>query len=115
MPEVIGWLSSLILVLTIGKQVHKQWREGTSEGVSRWLFIGQCAASTGFTVYSALIHSWIFVVTNATMLISAIAGWLILARNKRRNRAEGRERPRPRGIESTRSSASMSFAPRPSA
>ena len=43
----IGWLSSFILVLTIGKQVWKQWKEGASEGISKWLFIGQTAASAG--------------------------------------------------------------------
>lgn len=34
MTEVIGWASSLILILTIGKQVYKQWQDGSSEGVS---------------------------------------------------------------------------------
>jgi uncharacterized protein with PQ loop repeat len=38
MTEVIGWVSSLILVFTIGKQVYKQWSEGKSEGVSKWLY-----------------------------------------------------------------------------
>jgi MtN3 and saliva related transmembrane protein len=32
MTEAIGWASSLILLLTIGKQIFKQWQEGTSEG-----------------------------------------------------------------------------------
>ena len=50
MTEVIGWASSLILVLTIAKQVYKQWQDETSEGVSKWLFIGQLAASLGFTI-----------------------------------------------------------------
>jgi hypothetical protein len=39
MAEVIGWFSSVVLLMTIGKQVHKQWREGASQGVSKWLFI----------------------------------------------------------------------------
>ena len=34
--------------MTIAKQVYKQWHEGTSEGVSKWLFLGQIAASVGF-------------------------------------------------------------------
>jgi hypothetical protein len=33
--EMIGWVSSAWLVLTIGKRIHKQWQEKTSEGVSR--------------------------------------------------------------------------------
>jgi hypothetical protein len=54
LTEAVGWVSSAILVLTIAKQVYKQWREGSSEGVSKWLFVGQMAASLGFTVYSWL-------------------------------------------------------------
>ena len=49
MTEIVGWTSSAILVVTIARQVYKQWHDHTSEGVSRWLFIGQMAASLGFT------------------------------------------------------------------
>ena len=81
--DAIGWTSSLILVLTIGKQVFKQWREGTSEGVSIWLFVGQLAASTGFTIYSWLVHNWVFVVTNALLLLNALIGYAITFRQKK--------------------------------
>jgi MtN3 and saliva related transmembrane protein len=86
MTEGIGWLSSFILVLTIGKQVHKQWRSGSSEGVPKWLFVGQITASTGFTLYSILEHNWVFVVTNALLLVSAIAGGLIVLKHRRTQR-----------------------------
>jgi uncharacterized protein with PQ loop repeat len=86
MTEVIGWLSSFVLVLTIGKQVHKQWRSGSSEGVSKWLFLGQITASTGFTLYSVLVHNWVFVVTNALLLVSAIIGGLIVLKHRRAQR-----------------------------
>lgn len=89
--ELLGWVSSAILVLTIGKQVLKQWREGSSEGVSRWLFIGQMAASTGFTVYSLLVRNWVFVVTNALMLANGVLGLVIVLRHRRRARRAGRE------------------------
>ncbi|MBC8132976.1 MAG: hypothetical protein H7X95_08355 [Deltaproteobacteria bacterium] len=82
--QAIGWLSSLILVLTIAKQVWKQWKEGASEGVSKWLFLGQTAASAGFTAYSWLVKDWVFVVTNSLMLISGLLGYAILMRNRRR-------------------------------
>lgn len=85
-PEILGWLSSFILVLTISKQVYRQWRSGHSEGVSSWLFIGQMAASTGFTIYSWMIQSWVFVVTNFLMLCSAIVGWSIVRVHRRRAR-----------------------------
>jgi uncharacterized protein with PQ loop repeat len=84
--DAIGWASSAILVATIGKQVHKQWKAGSSEGVSRWLFFGQIAASTGFTIYSALVGNWVFVVTNALLLVDAIVGLVIVLHHRRRAR-----------------------------
>jgi MtN3 and saliva related transmembrane protein len=82
--DAIGWASSLILILTIGKQVFKQWHEGTSEGVSKWLFIGQLAASAGFTVYSWLVRNWVFVITNALMLVNGLLGYAITVHHRRR-------------------------------
>jgi MtN3 and saliva related transmembrane protein len=93
--EIIGWVSSFLLVLTIAKQVHKQWKEGSSEGVSRWLFVGQLGASTGFTVYSWLVGNWVFVVTNALMLGNGIAGLLIVLHHRRRAAAAGTGRASP--------------------
>jgi MtN3 and saliva related transmembrane protein len=84
--ELIGWVSAGSLLGTIGRQVYSQWREGSSRGVSRWLFIGQLAASTGFVVYSWLLANWVFVVTNALMLITALLGEWIYLRNKKSRR-----------------------------
>jgi hypothetical protein len=42
--------------------------------VSRWLFIGQLASSTGFIIYSYGLGSWVFVVTNSLILLVAAAG-----------------------------------------
>ena len=88
MQEAIGWFSSLILVLTIGKQVLKQWRSGTSEGVSKWLFLGQITASVGFVVYSWLVRNWVFVVTNSLLLVQALVGGLLLYKHRKREEAE---------------------------
>ena len=74
MTELIGWLSSVILLATLVKQVYKQWTEGTSEGVSKWLFIGQVASSIGFTIYSYMVGNWVFTVTNAVLLINNVFG-----------------------------------------
>jgi uncharacterized protein with PQ loop repeat len=79
--ELIGWSAAAILLLTLARQVYTQWRDHTSKGVSRWLFVGQCAASTGFIVYSWLVSNWVFVVTNALILATAIAGEIIFLRN----------------------------------
>ncbi len=74
MTEIIGWASSLILLATLIKQVYKQWSEGTSEGISKWLFVGQLAASIGFTIYSYLVGSWVFMVTHGLLTINNVVG-----------------------------------------
>jgi uncharacterized protein with PQ loop repeat len=81
--ELIGWTAAAILLLTLGRQVYTQWRDRTSKGVSRWLFIGQCAASIAFIVYSWLLRNWVFVVTNALILLTAVIGEVIYLRNGR--------------------------------
>ena len=86
--EAVGWVSSVILVLTIAKQVYKQWQEGTSEGVSKWLFVGQISASLGFTVYSWLVRNWVFVVTNFVMLLSALIGLCIVIYHKKQEQGK---------------------------
>ena len=84
MTEIIGWASSIILLATLVKQVYKQWKEGTSEGVSKWLFVGQLAASTGFTVYSYLVGNWVFTATNSLLTINNILGIFIYFHHRRR-------------------------------
>jgi len=85
--ELIGWAAAIILVATIGRQVYTQWRAGTTAGVSKWLFIGQLSASTGFVIYSWLLRDWVFVATNAAMLATAVLGQCIYLRNRRKNRS----------------------------
>lgn len=87
--EIIGWLSSFILVCTIGKQIHEQWKKGTSKGVSPFLFLGQMAASTGFLVYSVLQKSPVFAVTNGLMLLSAIVGFGLVMVHKSKASTQG--------------------------
>jgi MtN3 and saliva related transmembrane protein len=82
--EAIGWASAVILLWTIFHQVRKQWLSGESRGVSSWLFIGQSAASLGFSIYSALLQNWIFLFVNVALLFSALAGQAIFMRNRRR-------------------------------
>ena len=82
--EAIGWIAAFILLLTIGRQVYTQWRERSTQGMSRWLFIGQLVASSGFVIYSWLLGNWVFVVTNVLMLATAGIGQWIYLCNKRR-------------------------------
>ena len=97
MADALGWASSMILVCTIAKQVWKQWQAGSSEGVSKWLFIGQITASIGFTAYSLLLGNWVFVVTNALMLVNALVGYGIVVRHRRREAVLQRATDRVRG------------------
>ncbi len=71
---IIGWASSIILLLTLVKQVYKQWKDGETEGISSWLFIGQLLASIGFTVYSYLVENWVFTITNGLLTINNVIG-----------------------------------------
>jgi MtN3 and saliva related transmembrane protein len=72
--EFVGWSASAVLVLTIVTQVYRQWQQGSSKGVSKWLFIGQMAASGGFLLYSWLIGDMVFLFTNGLMMMSAAVG-----------------------------------------
>ena len=47
-------------------------------------FIGQVTASIAFIVYSWLLANWVFVVTNALMLVTAALGQGIYLSNKDR-------------------------------
>ena len=80
--ELIGWTAAMILFATLARQVYTQWRERSVKGVSRWLFVGQCAASTGFVIYSWLLGNWVFVATNVLVLATAVAGEAIYLRNR---------------------------------
>jgi uncharacterized protein with PQ loop repeat len=89
MTDLLGWGCSIVLLGTIVAQIARQWREGSSEGVSPFLFVGQTVASVGFTIYSALLQNWVFTFTNAAMAVSAIVGMLVRAHFKRHPRQKG--------------------------
>jgi uncharacterized protein with PQ loop repeat len=100
--DVIGWVSSLVLLLTLGKQVRKQWRTRDSGGVSTWLFVGQLAASVGFATYSFLLENWVFLTTNLLLVINALLGQWVTLRNQRHQRGQRPARPQSdalRGVE----------------
>jgi uncharacterized protein with PQ loop repeat len=85
--DILGWLSSMVLLVTLGTQVRKQWVSRQSAGVSRWLFLGQLAASCGFSVYSFLLSNWVFLATNLLLVVNALVGQWVTARNRRRGEA----------------------------
>jgi MtN3 and saliva related transmembrane protein len=83
MPDLVGWIASAILLATLARQTWRQWREPDPRGVSRWLFVGQIAASVGFVAYSWMLRNWVFIVTNTLILLTAIVGQLALSRARR--------------------------------
>jgi MtN3 and saliva related transmembrane protein len=80
----IGWFSSGVLLLTLAHQVRKQWREGRSDGVSPWLFVGQIFASLGFLTYSVLVGNWVFSITNGLLILNSVVGYGITRHQQRR-------------------------------
>jgi MtN3 and saliva related transmembrane protein len=82
--EWLGWSSSVILLATLIRQVYTQWKSRDVAGVSRWLFIGQVTASVGYTIYSVILHNWVFASSNIAILATAIAGETIYLRKKHR-------------------------------
>jgi MtN3 and saliva related transmembrane protein len=83
--EFIGWTSSVVLLATITRQVYTQWKTKSTAGVSHWLFIGQVTASMGFTIYSYLLHNWVYMISNVALLITAVIGQIIFKKNKRQS------------------------------
>lgn len=86
--DLVGWSASLVLFLTLGRQVYVQWRERSTQGVSHWLFIGQITASTGFVAYSILVDNPVFIATNAFILAVALLGQYVYRVNARREERE---------------------------
>jgi uncharacterized protein with PQ loop repeat len=78
--EWLGWSAAVILVITLFAQVKKNWEEKKLKGVNPLLYYGQAAASLCFALYSLSISSWVFVVTNALGLLSAIVGIYLVHR-----------------------------------
>ncbi|AEO42332.1 PQ-loop domain-containing transporter [Xanthomonas euvesicatoria] len=81
--DVVGWLASIILIVTLIRQIYKQWRSDAAQGVSRWLFLGQISASVLFILYSYLVGNAVFIVSNVLILLTALTGYA-LQRVKRR-------------------------------
>ena len=79
----IGWFASAILLITLARQVHVQWTEKSTAGVSALLFAGQLVASIGFVTYSYLSGDTIFILTKSAILVTSLIGQGVYFRNKR--------------------------------
>lgn len=83
-PDVLGWAATAVLMATLIRQMVKQWQSSNPEAVSRCMFAGQMTASALFTVYSAMLGSVVFVVTNAMLLLTAVVGQVLAWRRRGR-------------------------------
>ncbi len=79
------------MLITLIKQVYKQWQEGTGEGVSKLLFVGQLLASIGFTIYSYMVENWVFTATNGVLVINNLVGMYLSFYFKRKNKKKDAE------------------------
>ena len=84
-PDIIGWTASAILLATLLRQIVTQWKDKDAKGVSRWLFLGQMAASVGFIAYSWMLGNWVFIVTNSLILLTAVIGQIGLLMRRRKS------------------------------
>ncbi|MET0814074.1 MAG: hypothetical protein ABWX88_02675 [Pseudoxanthomonas sp.] len=81
-PDMIGWAASLMLVATLVRQIYTQAKDDSAKGVSHWLFAGQMASSVGFIAYSWMLENWVFIVTNSTILLTAVVGQVVMSRKR---------------------------------
>lgn len=80
--EALGWISSWLLVVTMFLQVRKQWAQGSSQGISKYLYLGQVLAEVGFVAYSVIVRNWVFVFTNTVLLVLNLIGLALLVRHR---------------------------------
>ena len=83
----VGWASPALLLASVGRPVYSEWRSKATAGLSPWLFVGQITASSGFTIYSILLHNWVFLFSNVTMLVTGITSEVIYISNRRPRRS----------------------------
>ena len=83
--DSLGWGASAILIATLMRQSYVLWTDEDAKGVSKWLFVGQIAASVLFIVYSWLVANWVFIVSNSLILLTALAGEAGVLWRKRRS------------------------------
>ncbi len=72
--NILGWSATCVLLVTLLAQILREIRSGKVDEISPLLFVGQCAASILFLVYSALVDNLVFIVSNAMILAVALLG-----------------------------------------
>jgi hypothetical protein len=82
--DVIGRASKAVPMATVGRQAWSRWKEGSTAGQSKWFFVGQLVASSGFVACSWRLDNIVFVVRNLFLLLIAAVGQVLYLRNRER-------------------------------
>lgn len=97
MKHVVGWISSLLLLVTFGSQTYRQWKgeEGRSEKYTLIFFVAAIAGTAGNLIYSLLVNNWVFTALNAALVVNNAAGLWITVRHRKQARQARRSRAGP--------------------
>ncbi|WP_437592125.1 hypothetical protein [Sorangium sp. So ce1000] len=89
MKHVVGWISSLLLLVTFGTQTYKQWKgdEGKSEKYTLIFFVAAIAGTAGNLIYSVLVNNWVFTALNAALVVNNAIGLWIAVHHRKRKKA----------------------------
>jgi MtN3 and saliva related transmembrane protein len=90
--NILGWTATLVLLGTLLAQIHREIKSGKVDEISPLLFVGQCAASIGFLLYSTLVGNLVFIVSNAMILAVALLGVWVRHHVKTKSAAAGSAR-----------------------
>jgi hypothetical protein len=81
--ELIGWPAAAILFLRLSRQVYAQWRDGKSPGCLALAVRQAMRGISWFCVPFLAAGQWVFVITNAPILVTPVVGEFIYLRNRR--------------------------------
>lgn len=90
MKHVVGWISSLLLLVTFGSQTYREWKgeKDKSEKYTLVFFIAAIAGTAGNLIYSLLVKNWVFTALNAALVVNNAAGlWIALRHRKQAQQA----------------------------
>lgn len=85
--DLIGWGSSLLLIITFGSQTYSQWKSGKEQkgkyGVELVFFSAAIGGSVGNLIYSYLVRNWVFTVLNAVLVVNNSLGLAITVHKRK--------------------------------
>jgi uncharacterized protein with PQ loop repeat len=90
MKDLVGWLSSALLLVTFGSQTFMQWKEkdGKTDGYTIVFFVAAILGTAGNIAYSWMTHNLVFTLLNITLVINNVVGLVIVLRRRARKKRE---------------------------